>query len=561
MKLLDRLSHRDLRLGSGLVLFTYVSVHLINHALGLVSLDVAEAALSVVVAFWHSVPGTVLLYGAAATHVTLALLAVYDRRTLRMPPLQALRMVLGLWLPVVLIAHFAGTRLAFDRYGLSSDYARIVPALWSPEGQGRQLALLAPGWIHGCLGLKFAFGSKAWYRRAHFVLFGASLLLPVLAALGFLAMGRELAHARAALPLDRMALPSGGDRLELALIREQLLLSYFGAIALTFIAREARSLIERHRRMLVTIAYPGRSIRVPRGWNVLEASRSFGIPHLSLCGGRARCSTCRVRILEGAEHCPAPAADEQHVLVRMQAGADVRLACQLRPRGDVSVVPLLAAASSRWRRAETPQPTVERTVAIVVADLRRSRASASTHRSAHDTVYALNLFYEAFGDAVSAAGGTPCGFSGQGAIAIFGLQVDPQTACKQALGALAQVERAVLRLNVRLATDLGAPGELAMVAHAGSAVIGQLGHRDEKALMAVGPTVDIAKRLRNHAQAQGFGCVISHAVLEGAGAASDATAWRDVDVEDLGAPLRVCMGASSTQCLAGALEFQAAPGR
>ena len=86
---------RDLRLASGLVLFTYLTLHLACHALGLVSLGLAERALRVTVLVWHSVPGTVLLCAAVAVHVSLALVAVYDRRTLRMPPLQALRIALG----------------------------------------------------------------------------------------------------------------------------------------------------------------------------------------------------------------------------------------------------------------------------------------------------------------------------------------------------------------------------------------------------------------------------------------------------------------------------------
>ena len=88
------IGRRDLRLASGLVLFTYVTLHLSCHALGLISLDAAEAGLRATVYVWHSGPGTVLLYGAAALHVCLALLAVYERRTLRMAPLNGLRIVL-----------------------------------------------------------------------------------------------------------------------------------------------------------------------------------------------------------------------------------------------------------------------------------------------------------------------------------------------------------------------------------------------------------------------------------------------------------------------------------
>ena len=81
-------SRRDCRLASGLALFAYVTTHLGCHALGLVSLEAAEAALRATVLIWHSSVGTLLLYGAAAVHVGLALLAIYDRRTLRMPPLE-----------------------------------------------------------------------------------------------------------------------------------------------------------------------------------------------------------------------------------------------------------------------------------------------------------------------------------------------------------------------------------------------------------------------------------------------------------------------------------------
>ena len=69
-------SRRDLRLASGLVLFTYVTLHLACHAFGLISIDAAEAALRVTVLFWHSGIGTVLLYSAAAVHIGLALVAV-----------------------------------------------------------------------------------------------------------------------------------------------------------------------------------------------------------------------------------------------------------------------------------------------------------------------------------------------------------------------------------------------------------------------------------------------------------------------------------------------------
>ena len=549
IKLFDRIGRRDLRLGSGLVLFIYLTVHLINHALGLISVDVAEAGLRLVVAFWHSAAGTVLLYGAAATHVALALLAVYERRTLRMPALQALRTALGLWMPVVLITHFTGTRLAFDHFNLSSDYARIVPALWTPTAEGRQLALLVPGWIHGCLGLKFAFGGKKWYVRMLPVLFGASLLLPVLAGLGFVAMGRELAQALPTVPPGAAVLQLDDHDAQLGLVRDSVLAVYGALIALVLVARPMRSVVERQRKALVTITYPGHKVQVPRSWTVLEASRSFGIPHLSLCGGNARCSTCRVRIDSGAEHCSPPSVAEQQLLSRMGANKDVRLACQLRPSGDISVVPLFAAAGAAGSRVEEPQQKIERTAVILVADLCRSGRSTSSHRSAHDMAYALNLFYDAFGDAVLSAGGTPCGYAGHEALAVFGLKGELQAACRQTLKAMALIEGAVQGLNARLATDIGALGELVLAAHAGSVVFGPMGHRDTKALAAVGLTVDATRWLRDKAQREGLRCVISEAVLQRAGETAKSMTWHVAGIDQHDKPLRVCAGASLSACL------------
>ena len=188
-----RPSRRDLRLTTGLVLFGYVALHLLNHALGLMSVSAAERGLALALTLWHSVPGTVLLYGSAGFHIVLAFESLHSRRTLRMAPLDLARVVLGFGIPMLLINHAVNTRLAWEMYQLSPKYSRVVWSLWSTDGQGLQLALLVPGWLHGCFGIHLAFRGRPLYWRLHRLLFAMALLLPVLGALGFLAMGKELA--------------------------------------------------------------------------------------------------------------------------------------------------------------------------------------------------------------------------------------------------------------------------------------------------------------------------------------------------------------------------------
>jgi adenylate cyclase len=147
------ISTRRLRLASGIVLFVYISSHLLNHALGLISLNFAERALAIAKEVWYSRPGTLLLYGAAAAHVFLALRTVYTREHWHLPLIEYVRLGAGFSLPLLLIGHVVTTRLAFAMDIGNPRYASVVQSLMSSGNEGWQLALLAPGWVHGCLGL------------------------------------------------------------------------------------------------------------------------------------------------------------------------------------------------------------------------------------------------------------------------------------------------------------------------------------------------------------------------------------------------------------------------
>jgi adenylate cyclase len=410
-------TRRDLRLASGLVLFTYVSVHLLTHASGLWSLDAAETGLAVAVRVWHSLPGTLVLYGAAATHIGLALWSIYERRTLRMPPLDLVRILLGLGTPLLLIGHVVATRYASDAYGLSPVYSRIVYNLFVSDNEGRQLALLVPGWLHGCLGVWYAFKRRDAVMRLKLPLFAFALLVPVLAGLGFVSMGREIED----LARDPDWIASHAEvapdaaRVGLARVRDGILFAWLALIGMVFLAREIRDRVERGMDRVVTIAYPGRRVSVPRGWSVLEASRGHGIAHTSVCGGRARCSTCRVRVVAGLDTCAPPDDDERRTLARIGAPGDVRLACRLRPTGDVTVVPLVAPEAV----ARDVEQARERRVAILAATI-VERVAAARAPLPHDRLYVMNRTAEAIGEAVLEAGGEVVEVTGEGVLATFG---------------------------------------------------------------------------------------------------------------------------------------------
>ena len=508
-------TRRDLRLASGLILFTYIALHLTNHALGLVSLSFAEAGLRIAVSFWQSLPGTTLLYGAAATHFLLALWAIYERRTFRLPPVELVRIALGLWLPLLLIGHAATTRLQFELFGDPPQYIRIVWTLWASGAQGRQFALLAPGWLHGCMGVYLAFNRRPLFQRLRYILFAFALLVPVLAALGFLAMGKELASVTDPTVISaRLSEAQIAHQMNITHWRDALVAIYVALIGATFAARGARNIIERSRQRLVTITYPTRTVRVPRGWTVLEASRSFHIPHASMCGGRARCSTCRVRVTAGNEWCDPPRSDEHETLQRIGVPADIRLACQLRPRGDISVIPLVRPPHAVFRPV-APQPSAERDVVVMFSDLLNRTELARDHLP-QDLLYVLTLYVELVVGTIRTAGGAISYVGHDRICALFGLERGIDQACRQALQAASDIDQALQRLNARLSRQWDCKARIAVSIHAGRGIVGEFGSREPPSPIVVGEAVDDAEELSKAAHAKGKLFAISQPVFTAA---------------------------------------------
>ena len=83
---------RRTRPATGLVLFTFVLTHLLNHSLGLISLEAKQSGRDAFLALWRSTPGTVALAASILLHLALALRSIYLRRTFRMPAWEALRL-------------------------------------------------------------------------------------------------------------------------------------------------------------------------------------------------------------------------------------------------------------------------------------------------------------------------------------------------------------------------------------------------------------------------------------------------------------------------------------
>ena len=525
---------RRLRLGAAFVLLAYLILHFTNHALGLISLDAMEAGRLWFLRLWRSRVGTLALYGAITVHGVLALWLLYRRRTLRMPAWEATQYALGLVLPALLTAHVVSTQIAWWRVGADDRYARIVLGLWvlTPARGVWQSVALILAWTHACIGFHYGARFRPWYPRLAAGLFTVALLLPVLALLGFAEAGREVA-ALARTPgwteelLRTTRAPGPVEAAALIRMRDGFLTLYLLALVGVLVARGVRYGLERRRAIRIT--YPcGQVVTVPIGFSVLDASRLGGVPHASVCGGRGRCSTCRVRVVRGLADLPAPDAAEQRLLARVAAAPDVRLACQTRPIRDVAVAPLLAPSivAGQALTADIRQGR-EREIAVLFADVRGFTRMAE-NKLPYDVVFVLNRYFETIGMAVTSAGGITNQFAGDGVMALFGIDHGPAAGCRQALAASRAMVEGVAALSAELVGELPVPLRIGIGIHAGPAVVGRMGWGPSFYLTAVGDTVHVAARLEQATKDYRCELVVSEAVGRYAGV--DLSAFRRDDL-------------------------------
>src|SRR3984893_1106841 len=560
---------RQVRLGCGLVLFAYLVSHFLNHALGNISMDALAAGVYYHAGFWQFLPVAIAFYAAALVHTSLGIWALYERRQFRWKAIEPLQLVLGLSIPALIITHLAGVRLGQTLFGHQKLYPQVLFAYWIvwPLKAWLMYAVMIIAWIHGCIGLYFWLRMKAFYQRAAPFLLAAAVLVPTLAMLGLYQGGRNVIQDSASaewrgsnlLP-QQMGTPAPQTVLED--IMNYFLIGYLGLLGAVLAGKGVRALNER-RGGMITLSYGnGRTVRVPRGLSVLEASLRNNVPHASVCGGRARCSTCRIRVMGDTTSLPEPSQREAFVLNRVGAtDPSIRLACQLRPTADLSFFQLFMphAMSANAHASHPHRVGQERYLVSMFVDMRGSTRLAE-HRLPFDTVFIVNRFLGAVSQAVIECGGQPNQFVGDGELALFGLATSPQRACRQALKAAALISANVDELNQFLSHDLREPLRFGIGIHGGEVIIGDIGYRDHMVFTALGDAVNVAARLQDMTKSLACEAIVSEEVRIPAGLPADGLPEQEVVIRGRTEPMivRTVTNASALTALVNHVDIVAA---
>lgn len=336
---------RTLRIGTGLILFLFVMMHLLNVGLGVISAELIEQTRPAFMYFWSSFIGKWLLMLSMIVHMALGIRTLYRRNTLSMSAADTLQFASGFIIFPLLFPHVWGVIAMGEILNTKPDFTVLLRYFWidSPLEGLRQVLVITVVWVHGCIGIFTWLRIKTWWPRIAPFVYPLVVIIPVLSLLGFIEGGNYALQTQdtisqsqeSAKPelTDEQLVSSKIERKNnldfINSVKWISIYAYLGILALVLLARFYR--LRRKRGKLHIIYSDGYTIQSDVGQTILEIAQLNSIPHANLCRGRGRCGTCRVKIIESSGELSEKTDLESTALELLMAGSDERLACQCVP--------------------------------------------------------------------------------------------------------------------------------------------------------------------------------------------------------------------------------------
>ena len=527
---------RRARMYSGLVIFLYVTVHLVNHSTGLISLEAMEGLRQRVSAFNRHIIVTVILYTALLVHALLGFQHLLTRRSFKMSAKDWIQLVTSFILPLALLPHMLASSYAPRFKDTQANYKLVLDGTLEDGGIYFMGLFVIFVWVHGIIGITSMVKFHPVYQKYKNALLVISWLLPILAVLGAFTASKELAtgieNNKISMAQVYAASNIGKDlEAELMQTSDMLMLNYlYVLLAVTLFVFVVHQLRKAFRKIKIT--YPnGKEVRVTKGTSILEASREHRIGHVSMCGGRGRCSTCRVRVMSDLEVLPPRNGIERVVAERLSLQDNVRLACQLRPTSSLEVRPLVNAPIENLTTEDRESLCGrEEEIVVMFVDLRGFTA-ISEKLLPYDTVYLLNQYFKIAGEAIVQSGGRIDKFIGDGIMALFTDGVGVEENSKNALLAAGKLAEGLKELSSDTTSDFGSDLNFGVGIHAGTSVVGAMGYGENITDTAIGDCVNVASRLEQLTKEEECQLIITSDLYQRSGLPVQASFEKNVTVK------------------------------
>ena len=490
-----------LRLLSGLLLLSFVASHLAAHAVLTASIERAQAVLRAVMDFWQEPVLLYTLFAAILIHAGINLWTLIRRRDAHLPAWHLTQILLGLLIPPLLVGHFIMSRVMYEVAGVGTTYSLLLLEYFvlRPWFLVAQVALLLVAWSHGMIGFWHWLKQTRAFDLLKAPVLVVAIALPALAMAGLFGRGPEIRAEALADPamIANIHQAAKWTPAHIELFLDLLQVSTIAILVLYVAAAVVpmmRGLVAR-KEAPGYLSLPDRApVLLLPGGTLLETLRARRIPHASICGGRARCTTCRVAVTAGADRLAPPSALEHGALERIGAPEGVRLACQIRPVADLSVTPLLPPLPTSQQIARPALAGQEMRLTVMFVDLRESTKLAEK-RLPYDVLFLLNRFFAEMVSSLDGHDGHYANFTGDGLMALFGMDGDVEAGARRAVETARDMLDRMEALNDNIAAALARPLAIGIGLHTGDVIVGEMGPPHGRLVSAIGDTVNTAARL------------------------------------------------------------------
>jgi len=235
---------------------------------------------------------------------------------------------------------------------------------------------------------------------------------------------------------------------------------------------------------------------------ILEASLAAGIQHYHVCGGRAKCSTCRVIVHEGENHLTEQNRSELKLRKRKNFPDNVRLACQTKiSQGNVKLQRIIKDSTDLnlyvYGNSVDARQGIgeEKELALMFVDIRNFTPFIEQHLP-FDVIHLIRRLNFLFNEVVEAGKGKIIEFLGDGFYAVFGLDDELENAVRNSVETGHKILKELKQLNTSyISKYFDVEIEVGIGVHFGKVILGEKGIGETQILTAMGFPVNVAARL------------------------------------------------------------------
>ncbi|MCF8127670.1 MAG: adenylate/guanylate cyclase domain-containing protein [Deltaproteobacteria bacterium] len=263
----------------------------------------------------------------------------------------------------------------------------------------------------------------------------------------------------------------------------------------------------------------GQTIQASQDDTILEALQKANIEQITACGGNARCTTCRIHIMEGLSNCRPRNEKEALLAEKMGFPENIRLACQTRIRGNIMIKrPVVDQLDEKivlkqFDNLPGTRLGQEKDLAILFADIENYTQFAEAF-PAYDVVHVLNRYYQTMNEIIVRHNGVISDVAGDGILALFGLIEEGENAVLDAVSAVREMNGALVRFNQYLRKMFDWSFAIRSGINFGKSIVGNFDTGTMRKISAIGDAVNIASRIESANKDFGTKLLISQSAKE-----------------------------------------------